>query len=220
MSYRAALASLWGLVRDEPVLREARGGAGFLVFASFVGFWTNLAFFLGSPHYHLGAGVVGAFGLVGAAGAMAASPAGRLADRYGARATLTAALGFLTLGYVVVWLCGYHLAGLIAGVVILDIGQQVMQLSNQTRSFALSSAARSRINTVYMIVFFLGARVRFGPFHHGLEPLGMERRLRLGPDRHGPGMAAAWVGRGALQFALDYCRIAPVIRGLSLFFKP
>ena len=74
MPYRAALASLWDLVREEPLLREA-SLVGFLVFASFIAFWTNLAFFLGSPPYHLGAGVAGAFGLVGAAGAMAASPA-------------------------------------------------------------------------------------------------------------------------------------------------
>jgi hypothetical protein len=45
---------------------------------------------------------------------------------------------------------------LIAGVIVLDIGQQTMQISNQTRIFALSATARSRINTVYMIIFFLG----------------------------------------------------------------
>ena len=186
--YRAAVASLWDLVRDEPVLREA-AAVGFLVFAAFVGFWTNLAFFLGSPHYHLGAGVVGAFGLVGAAGAMAASPAGRLADRYGARAVLTVALGFLTLGYVVVWLCGYHLAGLVAGVVVLDIGQQVMQLSNQTRIFALSSAARSRINTVYMIVFFLG-----GAFGSALSTIAWSHWEWNGVCAWGLiGMALAWL---------------------------
>jgi hypothetical protein len=39
---------------------------------------------------------------------------------------------------------------------VLDIGQQTMQISNQARIFALSHAARSRINTVYMIIFFLG----------------------------------------------------------------
>ena len=89
LAYRAALASLWDLARGQPVLREA-SAVGFLVFASFIAFWTNLAFFLGSPHYRLGAGAAGSFGLLGAAGALIASPAGRLADRYGPRATLTA----------------------------------------------------------------------------------------------------------------------------------
>jgi predicted MFS family arabinose efflux permease len=186
--YGEALTSLWGLVRDEPVLREA-AAVGFLVFAAFNAFWTNLAFFLGSPHYHLGAGVAGAFGFVGAAGALAASPAGRLADRHGARITLTAALGFLTIGYVALWVCGYSMAGLIAGVILLDIGQQVMQLSNQTRIFALSRAARSRINTVYMIVFFLG-----GAVGSGLSTIAWSRWQWSGVCGWGlTGLALAWL---------------------------
>jgi predicted MFS family arabinose efflux permease len=84
LSYREALASLWDLIREQPILREA-ALLGFLVFAAFIAFWTNLTFLLGSPHYRLGAGVAGSFGLVGAAGAMIAAPMGKLADRHGAR---------------------------------------------------------------------------------------------------------------------------------------
>ncbi len=153
--YGAALRSLWDLLCHEAVLREA-SALGFLVFGAFISFWTNLAYFLGSPHYHWGAGVAGSFGLLGAGGAMMASPAGKLADRYGTRFTLTLGLGLLSAGYVLLWVFGYHLAGLIAGVIVLDVGQQTMQISNQTRIFALSSTARSRINTVYMIIFFMG----------------------------------------------------------------
>jgi predicted MFS family arabinose efflux permease len=155
VGYRAALTSLWELIWQQPLLREA-STVGFLVFAAFISFWTNLAFFLGSPHYRLGPAVAGSFGLLGAAGAIIAFPAGRLADRYGPHATLTLALGSLSAGYVLLWVFGYHIAGLIAGVIVLDIGQQTMQISNQARIFALSHAARSRINTVYMIIFFLG----------------------------------------------------------------
>lgn len=155
LRYGDALRSLWELTVDQPLLREA-SAIGFLVFASFIAFWTNLAFFLGSPHYHLGAAAAGSFGLLGAAGALIASPAGRLADRYGTRTTLTFGLLLLTAGWVLLWVFGYHIAGLIAGVAVLDIGMQTMQISNQTRIFALSRSARSRINTVYMIVFFLG----------------------------------------------------------------
>jgi predicted MFS family arabinose efflux permease len=153
--YGEALRSLWDLVRREPVLREA-SALGFLVFAAFIGFWTNLTFFLGSPHYRLGAGVAGSFGLVGAAGALIAAPVGKLADRRGPRFTLTLALGLLSAGYALLWALGYRLAGLIAGVIVLDVGQQSMQISNQTRIFGLSRSARSRINTIYMIIFFLG----------------------------------------------------------------
>jgi len=189
--YRAALVSLWGLVRDEPLLREA-SLVGCIVFASFMAFWTNLAFFLGTPPYHLGAGVAGAFGLVGAAGAIAASPAGKLADRRGPRFTLTAALACLTAGYVILWTCGYSMAGLIAGVIILDVGQQVMQISNQTRVFGISAAARSRLNTVYMIAFFLG-----GAMGSALSTMAWSRWQWNGVCGWGlTGLALAWLVHG------------------------
>jgi predicted MFS family arabinose efflux permease len=84
---------------------------------------------------------------------------GRLADRYGARTTLTLSLVFLTAGWLILLVFGYRIYGLICGVVVLDMGMQANQISNQTRIFALSRAARSRINTVYMIGFFLGGAV-------------------------------------------------------------
>jgi hypothetical protein len=51
------------------------------------------------------------------------------------------------------------MAGLIVGVLVLDIGQQSMHIGNQTRIFSLVVGARSRLNTVYMIVFFVGGAV-------------------------------------------------------------
>ncbi len=57
---------------------------GALVFGSFSCFWTTLAFFLDS-HYGMGAGGGGYVWLVGAAGALVASVAGRMADRHGSR---------------------------------------------------------------------------------------------------------------------------------------
>ncbi len=153
--YSEALTSLWKLVLEQPVLREA-SVVGFLAFAAFASFWTNLAFLLGTPHYKLGAGVAGSFGILGAAGALIASIAGRLADRKGSRWVIAMGLSTLDLGYAVLWGAGYHMAGLIVGVIVLDLGQQAMQIANQTRIFGLVEGARSRINTIYMIVFFLG----------------------------------------------------------------
>lgn len=155
VSYKHALASLLKLTVEQPKLREATA-IGFLAFAAFSSFWTNLAFLLGTPHYRLGAGVAGSFGILGAAGATSASFAGRLADRKGARWVVGLGLSLLTAAYGVLWIFGYHMIGLIVGVLVLDIGQQTMQIANQTRIFSLVEGARSRLNTVYMIAFFLG----------------------------------------------------------------
>ena len=158
VSYREALGSLWALAVEQPTLREA-SMVGALVFAAFSSFWTNLAFLLGTPHYRMGAGVAGSFGVLGASGALAASFAGRLADRKGARWVVGMGVAMSGTAFVVLWAAGYHMAGLILGVIVLDMGQQSMHIGNQTRIFSLVEGARSRLNTVYMIVFFVGGAV-------------------------------------------------------------
>jgi predicted MFS family arabinose efflux permease len=155
VGYGEALRSLWRLTLEQPKLREA-SAVGFLVFAAFGSFWTNLAFLMGTPHYRMGAGAAGSFGVLGAAGALVAGFAGRLADRKGARWVVGLGLAMLSAGYVVLWVMCYHIVGLIVGVIVLDIGQQMMQIGNQTRIFSLVEGARSRVNCIYMIIFFLG----------------------------------------------------------------
>lgn len=162
LGYGEAMRSLWMLYRTEPVLREA-SMVGALVFASFSCFWTTLVFLLESK-YKLGPGVAGTFGVVGAAGAMIASVAGRLADRHGARWVASVGISTLAFSYLLLWgaveIPGstvIHMAALVVGVVVLDIGAQMTQVANQTRIFGLSTSARSRINTVYMVVYFSGA---------------------------------------------------------------
>lgn len=164
MSYGEAMRSLWTLWRTQPLLRES-SLIGALVFASFSCFWTTLAYLL-SSHYGLGAGVAGSFGLVGAAGAMVAPVAGKLADKRGARWVVTVGVTTLALSYVALWAGEWmksglsfaaHIAILLGGVILLDVGAQLTQVGNQTRIFGLVPSARSRLNTVYMTVYFAGA---------------------------------------------------------------
>jgi predicted MFS family arabinose efflux permease len=164
LRYADAMRSLWTLFRTQPLLRES-SLIGALVFASFSCFWTTLAFLLGS-HYGLGAGVAGTFGLVGAAGALVAPVAGRLADSRGTRWVLTAGITLLAFSYLLLWggewsglSFALHIAVLVVGVIVLDVGAQLTQVGNQTRIFGLVPSARSRVNTIYMTVYFAGAAV-------------------------------------------------------------
>ncbi len=161
LSYADTMRSLWTLFRTEPLLREA-GVLGALVFASFSCFWTTLAFLL-EAHYRMGPGVAGTFGVVGAAGAMVAPFAGRLSDRRGTRYVVSAAGATLSASYVWLWFSerapvsvAMHMVGLVVGVVALDVGAQMMQVANQTRIFGLGAQARSRLNTIYMTMYFVG----------------------------------------------------------------
>jgi len=164
LSYKAAMRSLWSLFRDEPLLREA-GVIEALTFASFSCFWTTLAFLLQS-HYGMGPGVAGTFGVVGVAGALVAPLAGRMSDRRGTRFVVTAAGAILTTSYIWLWLferlsmsTAWHMGAIVAGVILLDAGAQMMQIANQTRIFGLGAEARSRLNTIYMTIYFVGGAV-------------------------------------------------------------
>lgn len=198
LRYSDAMRSLWTLVRTQPLLRESCL-IGALVFASFSCFWTTLAFMLGR-HYNLGPGVAGSFGLVGAAGAMVAPFAGRLADRRGTRSVLSAAFAILAFSYVLLWAGErahvsfvLHMLILVLGVVLLDVGAQLAQVANQTRIFGLVPSARSRLNTVYMTMYFSGAALG-----SALSTLAWVHWRWDGVS----GLALAFVSLGALRHAL------------------
>jgi predicted MFS family arabinose efflux permease len=152
------IRSTIALVRGQPVLREASLLGG-IFFCAFSAFWTTLVFYLQTPPYHYGSGVAGLFGLVGAAGAICAPYVGRFADRHGGRQTVLLALMLVVASFLVFYAFGAHLAGLIAGVLLLDVGVQAGHISNQTRIYALIPEARSRLNMFYMICYFTAGAV-------------------------------------------------------------
>lgn len=153
LSWFSLIRTTFGLIRTQPVLRES-AALGAIFFCSFNTFWTTLVFFLQTPPYHYGSAVAGLFGLVGAAGAVCAPFIGRLADRYGARRNVLVSLVVTLLSFGVLYIFGRHMTGLIAGVILLDVGVQSGHVSNQTRIYGLLPEARSRLNMVYMVCYF------------------------------------------------------------------
>jgi len=155
LRWAALMRSLLDLVRAHSALRESAflGAALFCVFSAF---WTTLVFLLQTPPYHFGTSVAGLFGLIGAAGALCAPLVGRFADRRGPRFTVLLALLTTLTSFFLLAAFGKNLAGLIIGVILLDIGVQSGHVANQTRIYALDPGARSRLNTVYMVSYFIG----------------------------------------------------------------
>lgn len=155
LGYGALLRSLGTIFRAEPVIRDA-ALLGALTFASFSAFWTTLAFRLVEPPLRHGSATAGAFGLIGLVGAVAAPLAGRMADRRRPRQTVGVGL-FVNVGaWLLMLAAGDTLIGLAVGVILLDAGTQVAQVSNQARVYALPAAMHGRLNTTYMTCYFIG----------------------------------------------------------------
>jgi predicted MFS family arabinose efflux permease len=155
LPYRKLLRSVVSVARQEPVLRH-RALLGCLTFGAFSVLWTSLAFLLAGAPYHYGSAVIGLFGLVGAAGALAATMAGRLADRGHAAASTRVTAALLLLCWLPMWFGHRSVVALIVGILVLDFATQGMQVTNQSLIYRLNPQARSRINSAYMTVYFAG----------------------------------------------------------------
>ena len=155
LPYGRLIGSLWHFTRTEPVLRES-AFAGAMLFASFSAFWSMLAFRLEMPPLHYGSRVAGLFSIVGVAGAGAAPIAGRLADHLNPRVNVQLALLTTTCAFVLFGFFGHTVAGLIVGVIVLDVGVQAGHVTNLSRIHGLTPEARNRVTTIYMVTFFLG----------------------------------------------------------------
>ncbi|NHN29040.1 MFS transporter [Paenibacillus agricola] len=158
ITYGQLIRSIGELVKTQPMLREA-SLLGALMFGGFSVFWTALAFFVEGTPYYYGSEIAGLFGLVGVLGAAAAPVAGRLTDRFSATGMVGIFIVLALLSYLSFWVIGFYLWGLILGVILLDLGVQGSQISNQARIYALVPEARSRLNTVFMVSTFIGGSI-------------------------------------------------------------
>lgn len=154
-NYGELMRSLVTLVRTEPLLRLA-SLRGALCYACFGAFWTTLVFLLRQPQFNLGSEAAGLFGLVGAFGALGAIFMGRISDKVNPYNVTTYSILLIIVSYLIFFVSGRSLTGLIIGVILLDLGVQATHISNQTMIFSLSAEARNRLNTVYMVSYFLG----------------------------------------------------------------
>ena len=153
-TYRSLMASMFTLLRGEPLLRVA-AVRGALCFACFMAFWSTLTILL-SQNMGKGSDVAGWFGIVGAVGAVAAGVMGRLSDRADAYKLSAYTLGLIIISFVIFYFSAHSIIGLVIGVVVLDAGVQATHISNQSVIYSLKPEARNRINTVYMVSYFIG----------------------------------------------------------------
>jgi predicted MFS family arabinose efflux permease len=158
LDYRTILQSLPGIIARTPILRRRAVYQG-LLFASFNVFWTGSPLLL-AHQFHMGQRGIALFSLAGAAGALAAPIAGRLADRGLTRIATASALSATGLAFVVsgVAVHVYSLLVLVAAALLLDAAVQVNQVLSLRSIYMLAPELRGRLNGLFMsFVFLCGA---------------------------------------------------------------
>ncbi len=152
LAYGALLGSLGTLWSRHGALRRAALAQALLA-VGFSAFWSTLAVMLHGEPFHLGSAAAGAFGLAGAAGALAAPLAGRLADRRGPELVTRLGAGlvvvsFAAMGFAPLLLPHAQLWLLALAAIGFDLGMQAALIAHQTIVYGIEPGARSRLNAV------------------------------------------------------------------------
>jgi predicted MFS family arabinose efflux permease len=158
-SYGRLMAALPRLLQTEPIIRR-HSIIGALGFGAFSAFWTTLAFYLHSRPQHYGSDITGMFGLLAITGAMVGPLAGHLGENWTPRQINGLFFAIIILAFATMLFSEQNTLLLVGvGVLLLDMGAQGNQVANQARIYSLDPALHSRINSVYMVTYFLGGSI-------------------------------------------------------------
>ncbi|RKG30453.1 MFS transporter [Acinetobacter tianfuensis] len=173
ISYGEVFASMGQLLLKERrlVFRSIIGGC---VFAAMSILFSTIAMLLTAPPFSLPDVWVGALTLVGVFGALSAQWTGKLADRgYNPLLTWTGC-GILTFSWLLLYWGGHSLISYTFGYALISLGLAIVHSCNQNIIFKLNAEARSRINSIYMTMYFIGgacgSALGVYAWHHGGWP--------------------------------------------------
>lgn len=154
-SYGELIKSTVAQLLRFPLLRRT-ALTGMLAFGTLSAFWVSLTFYLGDEPFHYTASQIGLFGLLAAAGALAAPLFGKMADKGTPARSLIFSTILTLISILVLKVFPGHVVAIWVTVVLLDIGIQATQVTNIALIYTLDHLANSRINTVYMTSYFIG----------------------------------------------------------------
>ena len=160
LAYGELLGSMVQLWRRHSALRRAALAQGLLALG-FSAFWSTLAVMLHGAPFHLGSAAAGSFGLAGAAGALAAPLAGKLADKRGPELVTRLGAGLGAVSFAVMLLAPslpthMQLALLVIATIGFDLGVQATLVAHQTIVYSIEPGARSRLNALLFTGMFIG----------------------------------------------------------------
>ena len=155
LRYGRAIASLGRIFVATPLLRRRAFYQG-MMFAAFNFFWTCSPLLL-TRSLGLSQRGLAVFALAGAAGALVAPWAGRLADRGLTRPATGLALASASVAMIVVGVAGVRgsIMLLVAGALVLDGAVQVCQILGLRSLYMLAAEERGRLNGLYMALIFV-----------------------------------------------------------------
>ncbi|TYB74309.1 MFS transporter [Bizionia myxarmorum] len=153
-SYSTLMKSLWFYFKTEPALRLA-SLRGALAFGALSVFWTTLVFLM-EDSFGYGSSITGLFGLFGIVGALGATVIGKLNNKVSKNKLILFGIVLMIISWGIFLVSPHSIIGLVIGVILIDLGMQGLHITNQNIIFSKNEEARNRVNTIYMVSFFIG----------------------------------------------------------------
>lgn len=157
-NYLNLLSSTLQLIKKFKTLRQA-ALLGAFTFGIFCSFWTTLTFHISGEPFQYSVSTIGMFGLIAIGGALVAPYFGKRADKGNVFNNLYFTVGLIFLSLLALLIFPFSIWVLLLSIFFLDIGVQATQITNFARIYALDEESHSRINTIYMTTYFIGAGV-------------------------------------------------------------
>ena len=156
LNYAQIFNSMRHLLFEEKRL-ILRALVGACAFASMSTLFSTMALLLSSPPFHLKDFMIGIVSLIGVFGALSTSYAGKLADRGYTLILTWAGCGLLLMSWTSFFFAKVSLMFYVIGFGLINWGLALIHTSNQNIIFNLRPDAKSRLNAIYMTLYFAGA---------------------------------------------------------------
>ena len=148
--------SLWDIAKANPHLIR-RACAGALGFGILSMIFTSMTFVLGNPPYDFSDFEIGLFGLLGVIGIYSSSWSGKKVgigkEQFVAKLCIT----LMLLGCIPLYFAQQNIIIYAIGVLMSYFGLTAFHVLNQNLVYRIDGKAKSRVNAVYMTIYFSGA---------------------------------------------------------------
>lgn len=159
-SYKGLLLSMGRILLGTRVLQR-RAFYHACLFGAFSLFWTVTPLLLAGPRFQMSQAGIAIFALVGVGGSISAPIAGRIADRGWTWPATMVAMLMVAGSFAMTWITPESalLVVLMLAAIVLDAGVAANLVLGQRALFMLPAENRSRLNGLYMAIFFIGGAV-------------------------------------------------------------
>ncbi|SPL70819.1 MFS transporter [Acinetobacter stercoris] len=155
LNIKEIYTSLFRLMRNEPHLIR-RGWIGCFTFAMVTLLFTSMTFILANAPYHFNEFQIGLFGIVGIAGVFSTRWAGFQISQNNEQKVATVSISIIIGSWLLIYFAQISLYIYLCGVIFAYFALSALHVLNQNLVYRISLAARSRINSIYMTMYFTG----------------------------------------------------------------